>query len=273
MITAMIFTGTFVIMDDFLLRALAGGLLVAVFSAPLGCLMVWQRMSYFGATLSHAALLGIALGLVLKIPLPIGILIVSTLVSALLMLLQGRKSISNDTILGILAHGSLAAGLIALSLLPGLRMNLMGYLFGDILTISRIDLLWMLAGTVTILLTLTWLWRPLLSTIVQAELARVDGYNLQRLQLCFLLLLSIAVAVSMQVIGVLLIVSLLIIPAATARPFARSPEQMMMLAAVAGMLSVGGGLLFSLTFDTPTGPSIVIASCALFATGHLIKRS
>lgn len=260
------------IMDDFIIRALIGGLLVALLTAPLGCLVVWQRMAYFGAALSHAALLGIALGFLLQLDLKLAILMVSVVMTGLMLLLLRIRTIGSDTILGILAHGSLAFGLLAISLLPTLRVDLMGYLFGDILTISWNDIAWIAAGGTVIVLGLLRIWRPLLSTIVHPDLATADGHSHDRLQLVFLLLLSVVVAVSMQVVGLLLIVSLLIIPAAAARGFSRSPEQMVAYSFVAAAASVICGLMLSLTLDTPAGPSIVASACLLFAGGLLLGR-
>ncbi len=260
-------------MDEFIWRALIGGVLVALFSAPLGCLVVWQRMAYFGAALSHAALLGVALGFVLGINLQLAILLVSILVSLSLLILQRYRSIANDTILGILAHSSLAFGLIALSFIPGLRVDLMGFLFGDILTISWIDIGWIAGGAVVIGGILGALWHPMLSTIIHPDLAAVDGHHQVRNQLIFLLLLSIAVAVSMQVVGLILIVSLLIIPPATARPFSDSPEQMLWRSGVVGIISVLLGLWMSLTLDTPAGPSIVASASVLFLLSVLKNGS
>ena len=255
---------TSVIMDEFLVRALLGGILVALISAPLGCLVVWQRMSYFGATLSHAALLGIALGLAFELDLRLSILLVSLLIVLLLMLIQRFRTLSSDTVLGILAHSSLAFGMLALSMMPSLRVDLMGYLFGDILTVSWQDIGWILSGSALVVLILIKIWRPLLSIIIHADLAWVDGYNRDRFQLIFLLLISLTVAVSMQVVGLLLIVSLLIIPPAAARMFSSSPEQMLLGAAIVGVVSVVCGLGISVGLDTPAGPSIVACGSILF---------
>lgn len=259
-------------MDEFLIRALLGGLLVAMIAAPLGCMMVWQRMAWFGAALSHAALLGIALGFLLNINDKLAILLVSVGMTLLLLLMQRYRDLGNDTVLGILAHGSLALGLIAISLVPTLRIDLMAYLFGDILTITWTDIAWILAGSVLILSTLSRIWNPLLSVVVHADLASVDGHRASQLQLVFLLMLSVAVAVSMQVIGLLLVVSLLIIPAATARGYASSPERMVVIALGVATLAVIAGLAMSFSLDTPTGPSIVAGATLLFALATAFRR-
>ncbi len=258
-------------MDEFVLRALLGGAGIAIVSGPLGCLVVWQRMSYFGAALSHAALLGIALGFLFQIDLKLAILGVTLMTSLLLMGLQQIRQYSSDTILGVLAHLTLALGMIVLSLLPGVRVDLMAYLFGDILSISWRDIFWIAAGGVVVLAALALIWRSILSLTLHRELALVDGVNELRTRLIYLLLLSFIIAISMQLVGVLLIVSLLIIPAATARKFSSSPEMMALMAIIFGLFSVVTGLWGSLYLDTPAGPSIVLAASILFIMS-LFKR-
>jgi len=251
-------------MDDFVLRALIGGLGIAVISGPLGCLVVWQRMAYFGAALSHAALLGIALGFFLQMDLKLAMLAVTIVTSLLLLALRRRPELNVDTVLGVLAHVSLALGVVILSLLPGLRVDLMAYLFGDILSIGMTDILWIYLGGGLALSILALIWRPMLSLTLHRDLALADGVNESRIQLIFLILLSFVIAISMQLVGVLLIVSLLIIPAASARKFARSPEQMAGLAVIFGLISVALGLWASILFDTPAGPGMVLAAGVLF---------
>ncbi|WP_423910075.1 metal ABC transporter permease [Candidatus Spongiihabitans sp.] len=251
-------------MDEFLVRALVGGIGVAIICGPLGCLVVWQRMSYFGAALSHAALLGIVLGLYFEINLYLSILLICIIVSCLMMLMNRYKDLSSDTAMGILAHASLALGILMLGLMPALRMDLMGYLFGDILSISWLDIVWIYIGGGLVMSILFWIWPPILSLIIQRDLALVDGIDENKIRLAFLVLLSFVVAISMQIVGILLIVSLLIIPAATARRFATSPEQMALFAMLIGTLAVVSGLVISLYWDTPTGPSIVAGASAIF---------
>lgn len=259
-------------MDEFILRALLGGAGIAVVSGPLGCLVVWQRMSYFGAALSHAALLGIALGFLFHIDLKLAMLGITLLTSLLLLGLRNYRQYSSDTVLGVLAHLTLALGMIVLSLLPGLRIDLMAYLFGDILSISWRDILWIYLGGALMLGVLAFSWSSVLTLTLHRELALVDGINETRTRLVYLVLLSFMIAISMQLVGVLLIVSLLIIPAATARRFSHTPEQMALIAILAGLISVAAGLWGSLRFDTPAGPSIVLAASILFGLS-LLKRT
>ena len=254
-------------LDDFLLRAFLGGLGVALVAGPLGCFIVWRRMAYFGASLAHSALLGVALGLLLGIDLTLGIAVAAVLLALLLVLLQQQRALPTDTLLGILAHAGLALGLVTLSFFETLRLDLMGYLFGDILAVSTGDLAWIYGGGLLALGVLAAIWRPLLTATLHEELARAEGLPVLQLRLAFMLTIAIVIAIAMKIVGILLIISMLIIPAATARCFARTPEQMAVFAALAGIAAVGLGLWGSLETDAPAGPSIVVAATALFALG------
>ena len=256
-------------MDDFLLRALAAGLGLSLISGPLGVFVVWLRMAYFGDTLAHSALLGIALGLLLEVNLQLSVLVLALFVAAALLGLQQRTRLATDTLLGILAHGSLAIGLVAISFQHDVRVDLLAYLFGDILAVGNTDVLWIWGGAVLSLLALVAIWRPLLNLSVHAELAAVDGVPVARIKLTFMLLVALVIAVAMKIVGVLLITALLIVPAASAQRFSRGPEQMALIATLFGALAVVAGLLASLLLDTPAGPSIVTAATILFLLSQL----
>ena len=256
-------------MDDFLWRALLAGIGVALVAGPLGVFIVWRRMAYFGDTMAHSALLGVALGVLLGFSVELGVVAVTLLLAVLLLGLQRQQRLAGDTLLGILAHSTLSLGLVALAFMETVRIDLMAYLFGDILAVAWGDLYWIWGGAVVVLGVLMMIWRPLLSLTVHADLARVEGAPVMPVQLAFLLLIAVVIAVAMKVVGVLLITSLLIIPAAAARRFARTPEQMALLAALIGMLAVGLGLWGSMTWDIPAGPAMVVASALLFATAWM----
>ncbi len=252
-------------MDDFLVHALLAGVGVAIFMGPPGAFIVWRRMAYFGDTLSHSALLGVALGFLLSIELTIGIVAVCLAVAVLLVLLRQQRRLAEDTLLGILSHSALSLGLIAIALQQSVRVDLMSYLFGDILAVTVFDLHVIYGGGIVAMVVLAYLWRPLLSLTVHEELAQVEGVAVVHTQLAFMLLIALIIALAMKVIGILLVTSLLIIPAATARRFARTPEQMAGLASAIGALAVVLGLAASLFWDLPSGPAIVLAAAALFA--------
>ncbi|GAB4180676.1 MAG: zinc ABC transporter permease subunit ZnuB [Geothermobacteraceae bacterium] len=251
-------------MADFLLRALVAGLGTALVAGPFGAFIVWRRLAYFGDTLAHASLLGVALALFFDFVPLAGVVLVCLLLALLLFLLQRRRQLAGDTLLGILSHTALATGLVLLSLMERVRVDLLGYLFGDLLATSRADLWWIWLGGGGALLGLLLLWRPLLNITAEEDLARVEGVPVDLVQALFLLLLALVVAILMKVVGLILVTALLIIPAAAARHWGRSPETMALCASLIGMLAVAGGLAASMAWDTPTGPSVILAATGLF---------
>lgn len=256
-------------LDDFFSRAILAGIGVALVAGPLGCFIVWRRLAYYGDTLSHAALLGVALGLLFEINITLAVFTVSICVSMALLLLQRRATLSADALLGLLSHSFLAIGLVALAFMTWVRVDLMGFLFGDILAVTPFDVAVVWGGGACVLVVLSMVWRPLFAATVSTELAQAEGLNPQRANLIFMLLMAVVIAISMKIVGVLLITALLIIPAAAARRFATGPEQMAALAAVVGIAAVLGGLFGSLEWDTPAGPSIVVAAAGLFLASVL----
>lgn len=251
-------------LDDFFTRALLAGIGVALAAGPLGCFIVWRRMAYFGDTMAHSALLGVALGFALGIDLTLGVVIITTVAALLLVFMQRAPWLSMDTLLGIMAHSTLSIGLIAVSLMAWLRIDLMAYLFGDILAVGRADVMWIYLSAAGVLAVLTTIWRPLLAVTVHEDLARAEGVPAGPVRLLFMLLIAVVIAFAMKVVGILLITSLLIIPAAAARRAARTPERMAMLAALIGAIAVVLGLHGSLYWDLPSGPAIVTAAALLF---------
>jgi len=259
-------------MADFLLNALLAGLALALVAGPLGSFVVWRRMAYFGDTLSHAALLGVAVGLLLDVSPTLAVIAGCLLLAVLLVALQQRQTLASDTLLGILAPSTLSLGLVVLSFMDEVRIDLMSYLFGDLLAVGPADLAWILGGSALVLLLLVPLWRPLLAITVHEELARVEGLPVAGIRLALMLLIALVIAVAMKIVGVLLITSLLIIPAAAAQRHARSPEQMAAGASVLGVIAVCAGLALSWFQDTPAGPSIVVSAAALFLASLALPR-
>lgn len=266
-------------LDDFFVRALIAGIGVALIAGPLGCFIVWRRLAYFGDTLAHAALLGVALAFLLEVNVTATVFFVSATVAILLLLLQKRASLSSDALLGLLSHSALALGLVVLAFMGSVRFDLMGLLFGDILSVSKGDIGLIYGGGLAVLLVLTAIWRRLFAATVSPELAEAEGMRPDIANIVFMLLMAMVIAIAMKIVGVLLITALLIVPAATARRFATGPEQMAVLSALIGAVAVIGGLSGSLRWDTPSGPSIVVAAMLLFILSlssgirRLTKRS
>ncbi|RLK50165.1 zinc transport system permease protein [Alkalispirillum mobile] len=260
-------------MDDFLIRAMLAGFGLAVVAGPLGSFVVWRRMAYFGDTLAHSALLGVALGFLVGLNINFGIVLVCGALAVLLVVLRSRQRLADDTILGIMAHSSLSLGLVALAFMEHVRVDLMAYLFGDILSVGQMELWWIWLGGAAVLAVLVLIWRPLLTMTLHEELARAEGVPILPLQLLFMALMAGVIAIAMNIVGILLVTSLLIIPAATARLFARTPEQMAVLAALLGCVAVAGGLRGSWNWDLPTGPAIVVAATLLFSLAMVVTSS
>jgi zinc transport system permease protein len=251
-------------LDDFLVRAALAGVGLAMATGPLGSFVVWRRMAYFGDATSHAAILGVAIALSLQLPIGVGVLVVA-LAMALVVSALAARGWAMDTTLGVMAHGALAFGLVAISFVPGVRGDLQSYLFGDILAVTRGDLVFIWGGAGLVLGLLIWRWQPLLTATLSEELAHASGINPGRERLALTIALAIVVAVALKVVGALLIAAMLIIPAAAARALARTPEAMALGAVVLGALASLLGLGMSLWQDTPAGPSIVTVAALIFA--------
>lgn len=257
--------------DDFVLRALLAGCGLALAAGPLGTVVMWRRMAYFGDSLAHSALLGVTLGLLTGWEMNLSILLVCGLFALLVAWLQARPTLPSDTALGILSHVALAAGLVAVALAGGVGVDLMGYLFGDILATRWRDVAWICSGSGLVLGLMGLLWRPLLNMSVHEGLARIDGVRVGLVRTLFMLLIALVVAMAIKIVGALLITALLIIPAAAARPWVGTPGRMALLATVVGVGSVCLGMAVSLHWDTPSGPSMVLVAGVLFAISTLRK--
>lgn len=249
--------------EPFLLRAAAAGIGLGLVAAPLGCFVVWQRMAYIGETMAQAGLIGVALGLLLRMDVTASVLVVTIGVAVALTLLSRQSLVPLDSILGLLAHGALAVGVILTSVVRSPSVDLMGYLFGDIFAVSTTDLIWVWGGGMAVLGTLAWLWQPLLAISLNSELAAAEGVDRERVRAIFMGLLAVAIAIAIKIVGVLLVIAFLIMPAAAARPFSSTPERMAVIAAAIASLGVIAGLALSASTDTPGGPAIVIVLSAI----------
>lgn len=259
-------------LDDFMIRATLAGLGLALATGALGSFVVWRRMAYFGDATSHAAILGVALSFAFSLPIYLGTLGVAVAMAIMVAQLADRGQAA-DTVLGVLSHSALAAGLVAVSFVPGLRVDLDAFLFGDILAVGRSDLIWIWGGAALVIGLLVWRWQQLISTTVNEELAMAAGINPRFERLILSLALSVVVAIAIRIVGALLISAMLIIPAASARRFAQTPERMVGFAIVSGIIAVLAGLGSSLWLDTPAGPSIVMAAALIYAASLIGYKS
>ena len=252
------------LLDDFFTRALIVGIGIAIIAGPFGCFVVWKRLSYFGETLAHSSLLGVALGYVFSINISITVFMVSSIVAILLFLLNEKTELTSDSLLGLLSHSSLSIGLLVVGYLSYIRFDMMGLLFGDILAVTKLDILivWVCGGLFIFILSI--IWKSLLAGTVNRDIASSENMSPQRSELIYMILLSGIIAISIKIIGILLITGLLIIPAAMARNISNSPIQMVLISIIVGVISVVAGLLTSLTFNTASGPSILVIALILF---------
>ena len=261
-------------LDDFFIRALIAGIGIAFVTGPIGCFIIWRRLSFFGDTLSHSALLGVTIGFFFDINVAFSVFLISSAVALILLKLQKTTKLPGDALLGLLAHSSLAVGLVVISFLSSIRFDIMGLLFGDILAVNEIDLLIIWLGGALILLILKIIWKPLFASTVNNELAEAEGMNPERANAIFTILLAAIIAISIKIVGLLLITGMLIMPAAMSRNISNNPQQMVKLSVVGGLLSVLIGLFSSLQFNSPSGPSIITAALVLFSfTLIKIKRT
>jgi len=261
-------------LDDFFIRALIAGIGVALVTGPLGCFVVWRRLSYFGDTLSHSALLGVTIAYSFELNIALSVFIISSVVALILIQLQKKNNLPGDALLGLLAHSSLAVGLVVIGFLTFIRFDIMGLLFGDILAVTTNDLIIIWTGGALILFVLKLIWKPLFASTVNYELAEAEGLNPDRSKAIFTILMAAVIAISIKMVGLLLITGMLIIPAAMARNISDSPKKMVLYSVIGGLLSVILGLFSSLEFNTSSGPSIIMAALVLFILSLLnIKQS
>ena len=254
--------------DSFLAMAALAGIGVAAVAGPLGAFVVWRRMAYFGDATAHAAILGVALAIATDWPIIFGVLVVAVAMAVGVAFL-GERGHAADTALGVASHGALAFGLVAVSMGDGPQRDLLGFLFGDILTVQPIDLVVIWSGAVVVVGVVSWRWSPLLMATLNPELARAAGIDPRKERILLNLALALVVAVSLKVVGALLIAAMLIIPAAAARPLARTPEMMALCATAIASAAVLGGLGASVTLDSPTGPTIVATAAVIFGLTNL----
>ena len=250
--------------DDFIVRAFAAGIGLAFITGPLGCFIVWRRLSYFGNTIAHAALLGVVISYTLDFNIIIGVFVVSCLLALSLLFLQRRTNLPDDALLGLLAHSVLAIGLVLLGILSFIRIDLMGLLFGDILSVNVTDLLFVWIGGSIVLIVLIIIWRPLFAGTVNLELAKAEGLNPDLANAIFTLLIASVIAISIKIVGILLITGLLIIPASASRNLSSTPIQMAIISSIIGVASVVLGIQTSMIWNTPTGPTILTITLGVF---------
>ena len=251
--------------EAYMQRALVTALLLGPLCGLIGVFVTARRMAFFSDTISHAALAGIAVGFWLGFADPtLPMVAVSLGVAALMLWLKEKTDLLTDTIMALLLSGSVAFGIVVISLLKGFRGELHRYLFGDILSVGPQEVWLAFAVSAVVAAAVAVRLNALTLLTASEDLAHVSGIPVRRLNYAFVLVLTVVVALSIRLLGIILVTSLLVIPPAAARNIARNLRQQIVLAVLAGALGGGGGVVLSYRFDLPCGPSIVLTSVALF---------
>ncbi len=260
------------LLDDFLIRSILAGMMMVSIAAPIGCLMVWQRLAFLSDTLGHAAVMGVGLGLLLQFPPMVGVLAVVLLIVVSLSQVVNFNNALSETTLAIISHTGLAAGLILLGVLPSDMVSIEAILFGDLLAVTLTDLGMIFITSLVLVILLLQHWRSFVAISVSREIAQAEGIQVRKVQLLLYLMIALLVAVMMKVMGVLLIAAMLVIPTSSARVLSGSPERMVIISAIYGMLALAGGIFSSFRFDWQAGPSIVLSATSLLLVTLFIVR-
>jgi len=238
--------------------------MVGVLCPFVGNFVVLRRMSFFSDAISHSAFAGIAVGALLGIDLSMSSLIVAMLVSLLIAFLSEKTSLSHDTVIGIAFSGAIASGMLALGMLKGYRVDIFTYLFGDILAITNTDLLFLFIISILSIVILLFFSKPLFQITFNRDLAQVEGINVRLFEYLLFFIIAVVVTVSLKIIGIILVTSLLIVPAAAAKNLASSMKHLFILSCAFGLVSGITGLIASVYLNTASGPTIVLVSIGIF---------
>ncbi|WP_333023191.1 metal ABC transporter permease [Wolbachia endosymbiont of Pentidionis agamae] len=259
-----------ILKQSFFINSLVSLIIIGLVSGTLGSFMIWQKMSYLGDSLSHSSLLGVALALIFKINLSIIIVLIAILFAVLLSL-NFDKLYSADTVLNIVTNVILSLSLILISSFTSSSNSIMSSLFGDILTLDQKDLITIFFISLLVTFILIFRWRYWLMISINQELAEVEKINTKLVRLEFLITLAIFIAISAQLIGILLISAFLLIPSASARLLAKTPTEMIVLATFFSIVSGISGLLISAITDFLPGPTIILTSTLYLVLSYLIR--
>ena len=258
--------------EPFILRGLTAAVLMAILASPIGCLMIWRRMAYFSDSLSHSALAGVLFGLALGIGQNAGVSVIVCLTALLLIQIPDRFVIGTDLLLLIIGQTALCTGIIGFSYMPGVRTDLTAYLFGDVLSVTKNDLIFIFLSGVFCAVLLILNWKKLIFTAIAPDIARSEGLSSKKLSIVFMILTALFVASALKTTGILLISALLIIPPCSARFFAKTPEQMACLGALIGIICVVTGFASSILLDAPAAPAMEIACASFFLICVMLRN-
>ena len=248
----------------FIQRALLASIIVGILCPFVGNFVVLRKMSFFSDAISHSAFAGLAAGILLGIDLSLSSIAVAILISLLIAFLSEKTTLSHDTIIGIAFSGAIATGMLIIGRLKGYRADIFTFLFGDILAITKTDILLIFVISIFTITILLAFLKPFLQITFNRDLAKVEGINVRFFEYLLFFIIAIVVTVSLKIIGIILVTSLLIVPAAAAKNIASSLKQLFSLSCIFGVVSGIIGLTGSVYLNTASGPTIVLVSIVIF---------
>jgi zinc transport system permease protein len=249
-------------LEPFFIKALIASVGVAIATSVVGVFVLWKKMAYFGDAISHSAIFGIGIAAVAAVATIYGIIFCAVIFCFLIFALEKQNLYSSDTIIGIASCVLLAAGIILIAIFPS-NISLENYLFGDLIVLSSQDILTIYLIVFFTVLAISFWFKKLLLTAINKDLAVISGVNVKRLELKFLLLTALVVAGLVKIVGIFLITSMVIMPAAIARNFAKTPLAMLFISIASSLVMVIGGLFLALFFNIPTSPAIIAFAAVL----------
>jgi len=255
----------------FIERALITGSIIALLCAMLGVVLVLRRMSMMGDGLSHVSFGAIALGLLLGIT-PIYIAIPLVVIVALFMMKLSTTKIYSDTTIGIMSSVGLAIGVVCASASGGFNVDIMSYLFGNILAIGQTEMMVSIGITLIVGIIMMLLYQDILYICFNEEQAKASGIAVEKINTVLTIVTAIVIVMTVQVVGIMLVSALLLLPAASALQIARGFKATMVIASIIGVISVIIGVLLSVIWNVPTGALIVLVNAACFSIALLIKK-
>ena len=259
------------IFDPLLLKLFFAGFGIAISAAVIGVFVLWKKMAYFSDAISHATIFGLAFAAIIEVMPIYGVIFCSIIFCLLMFYLAHQKFYSNDVVIGISSYILLALGLILIAVFS-VNVNLHLYLFGDLLVINNSDIFLIYFSLIIVLIAVFCGYKKMLMICINDDLAKISGIKTDKIQLQFLLLLAFLVAILVKIIGILLITSMLVMPAAIARIYAKNPLAMIILSIIFAIISVALGIISAFIFDLPIAAAIISLMAVILIFSFLFKK-
>ncbi|MFT7086926.1 MAG: zinc transport system permease protein [Rickettsiales bacterium] len=257
--------------EPLFIKALIAGIGVAIALAPIGVFVLWKKMAYFSDAISHSAIFGLAIATIIAVSPMYGIVLCAVIFCFLMFIIGKQNLYSIDSIIGITSATLLSIGMILLAFFPS-EIELEEYLFGDLLNLENYQITIIYAAAALVVLAISLWFKKLLLSTINPDLAKISGIKTENLELKFLLLTAIIVACLVKIVGIFLITSMMILPAAIGRNFSKTPTHMIFLSLAFAIFSIVGGLFFAVFFNLPSSPAIIGFSALILILSILSKK-